>query len=222
MNPFESRSKVEEFGIVAVTPYLESVSLDNNRYIWTNDCSDQKTRIELQHLVGDLIYTDINNNAHTVELKTEQTFTGNLFCETWSNLNPRERKSRKGWMDTFQSELLWSCFLDKRLLYIIEFSKLHYWAFWKKQIYQYPEKYPQLEQRNNTYGHIVPWGIIKNEIGLTQIDLSNIAHNNHTPNLNYPPAGKQKIMPAKVPFKVKFEDWEQPAMTLSAQDELPF
>ena len=111
----------------------------------------------------------INIDADTVrllEVKIERHWTGNLFLETWSNLNLEDREahaehgSTPGWMVTSRADLLLFYFLDTDDLVTVPLLRLKRWAFGSGTeggIYAWPEKRQgRFEQRNDSWGRCVP------------------------------------------------------------------
>ena len=111
----------------------------------------------------------------SLEIKVERHWTGNLFLETWSNLNLAdrdshyERGSTPGWLVTSRADLLLTYFLDNDDLVTVPFLRLKRWAFSSGPqggVYAWPEK-PQgrYGQLNDTWGRCVPVEHLVREVG---------------------------------------------------------
>lgn len=104
---------------------------------------------------GDYVGTTAKGGQFvTIELKTEQRTTGNLFLETWSNL--RFGGSQPGWLHTLQAEWLWYSFLDEKAVYMMRHQTLWEWSMKHGNINRYRQRMAISDQRNETYGHLVP------------------------------------------------------------------
>ena len=167
MNAFSAATAVDAEAWIVLKPYLDKLS--DNRIVLLNKGPLAKL---LQEKQGDAIMEAANTgNVISIELKTEEKHTGNLFLEAWSNkclenyqywrsngLNP-------GWMLKANADYIFYYFLNTDDLYIIRTIALQRWAFGytgdKKEhqanIYRYKEK-PQnkYSQLNKTTGWIVP------------------------------------------------------------------
>lgn len=106
---------------------------------------------ELQAKYGDVIL-NFHGEVKAIEIKSERRYTGNLFLESWSNY-----PHKPGWMHTLDADYIFYHFIDRNILYIIDFPALKEWAFDWKFLEIYPEK-PQgkYTQLNDTRGYIVP------------------------------------------------------------------
>lgn len=106
-----------------------------------------------------------------VEFKAEEKWTGNLFLESWSN-----RPIKKGWMYTNPADYLFYHFLDKDICYGFLFSKLK--EYYLDNVYRY-RHVPQgkTEQRNNTWGLLVPIEDLKNFPWYTEFQPLKELHN---------------------------------------------
>ncbi|HXJ15348.1 MAG TPA: hypothetical protein VNH19_24010 [Candidatus Limnocylindrales bacterium] len=133
----------------------------------------------MQESVGDAIFTAYDGSARSVEVKTEERFTGNVFLETWSNRNLVNRESyvcrgnNPGWMLKSSSELLFYYFLGNDHLYVFDFLRLKRWAFASPSSLGFDgrlsdfREVPQsrYSQLNDTRGRIVPLEILRKEVG---------------------------------------------------------
>ncbi len=113
----------------------------------------------------------------SLEIKVERHWTGNLFLETWSNLNLAdrdshyERGSTPGWLVTSRADLLLTYFLDTDDLVAVPLLRLKRWAFGSGPqggVYAWPEK-PQgrYGQMNDTWRRSVPVEHLEREVGAT-------------------------------------------------------
>lgn len=137
---------------------------------------------ELQPRYGDAFANDSADVFGAIEFKVEERFTGNLFLETWSNLD--FLRSKQGWMYSLKVDRLWCYFLSDDVLIDISFSKLWEWAFVQRRIYRYTEV-PQRKtaQLNTTCGRLVPIETLRRDIGLREFrGLAEPAFYEVTPN----------------------------------------
>jgi hypothetical protein len=129
----------------------------------------------LQAEYGDAAFNSDADTVHTVEMKAEERWTGNLFLETWSNRNldfrdsHAERGSNPGWLLKQRADLLLYYFLDNDHLIVVPLYALKRWAFGctgqAGRIYAYPEKIQRkYEQANDTVGRVVPVADLAREI----------------------------------------------------------
>lgn len=172
MNAFGAACKVEEQSRKILLPYIASQS-DRNHYVLID--KSPLSRL-LQEQVGD-VFTNMNGSLVSVELKAERKHTGNLFCETWSNKNLKNRDSHSargsnpGWMVKSQADYLFYHFLDNDALYIIPMFDLQAWA-WSgaqkgkaKKFFDYREvEQGKYDQMNDTWGRLVPVEHLKSAI----------------------------------------------------------
>jgi hypothetical protein len=176
MSAFNQARAVEAKGLAILLPMIEERAYDG-RFVLCNKGPLSK---RLQETVGDVIFNSDKDRVWTVEIKIEQTFTGNLFLETWSNknlddrLNHAEHGSNPGWLIKLVSDLLFYYFIDTDDLFIIDVFKLQQWAFGSGQtpgrIYQYREvKQGKFNQKNDTWGRLVPLQIIEKNVGFRLI-----------------------------------------------------
>ncbi len=119
----------------------------------------------LQHSFGDFFINIDADTVRSLEIKVERHWTGNLFLETWSNLNLEDREahaehgSTPGWMVTNWADLLLFYFLDTDDFVTVPLLRLKRWAFGSGTdggIYAWPEKRQRrYGQRNDTWGRCV-------------------------------------------------------------------
>lgn len=157
MNAFTEASMVETHAMRDLIPWIENNEFIN-RYVITNKGKLSK---ELQKSAGDILYNSPNDTIYGIEIKAEcENKYNNFFLETWSNRS----RFTLGWMYNLKTDFLFYYFLETRELYIINFQKLREWAFWKNEIYKYPEKKQnKYDQLNDTFGRCVPIDDIVNE-----------------------------------------------------------
>lgn len=146
-------NEVEAAGLVMVNPLLKT---------WGEvyDTNKMPQNIKRQKTLGDRIIAHPSGVLITVEIKTEQRETGNLFLETWSNRTSDERYKKRGWFDTLETDLIVFVFLDTCKAYRLDFPKLRLWweseANWNKYRWAQAGASWRGEQKNNTWGHPVP------------------------------------------------------------------
>lgn len=153
MNAFESASQVETDSWEILRPFIETRSFDG-RYVRT--CKGRLAR-ELQRTVGDVLFNSTDQHIHSVEIKAEREWTGNLFLERWSN----RKWFTPGWLETLNCDLLLCHFLDEDRLLAVNFQNLRKWLYhcdrWQKPKASF---FPQVDQKryaqpNDTWGYIV-------------------------------------------------------------------
>lgn len=176
MNAFDDARTVELAGKDDLIQFLDAQAC-NGRVVITDKGPLSKF---LQETVGDAVMNDRQMTTWGVEFKIEQRHTGNLFLETWSNLDRRN----PGWMVKLQTDILLYYFLDTGQLYSIGFRKLAKWAFgnsdnfrngeWVNgdspgRVYHFKERRQgKRDQLNDTWGRIVPVEILKKEVGIKE------------------------------------------------------
>jgi hypothetical protein len=133
---------------------------------------------ELQKALGDILFNhkDDPDRLVSVEIKTEQRFTGNLFLEHWSNLS----RLTPGWMVTLRADLLFYAFEDRGRVFILDLPKLQQWAFREATsradfpgwIYAFPlRRQGRYQQMNDTWGRLVPLRVLRESVGLWEWDM---------------------------------------------------
>ena len=170
---YEAACSVEERGRAIILPFLKSRSHDGQLVVFNKGALMR----HVQERIGDFAFNSDADRFYTVEMKVEQTHTGNLFLETWSNKNLEnrqshfERGSNPGWMLKSTAELLFYYFLDNDHLYIIDLLELQRWAFGVDEAQpqmlrpQYREvRQGRYHQRNDTWGRLVPIYDIRNAL----------------------------------------------------------
>ena len=108
----------------------------------------QRDEFEFQLHCGDYTVTTTRRTINA-EVKAEQTSTGRLYVEIWSN----KRIGRRGWLYNLdQCDFLFYGFLNLQILCIVDFRKLRQFdlSAWP-ELLQYKN-----EQANDTYGVPVP------------------------------------------------------------------
>lgn len=133
------------------------------------DTSHTRRPVFYQRLVGDFFVEVSDGVLVSVEVKTEREHTGNLFLETWSNLSPDERYRREGWLSTIQTEVLMYIFLDQEICYSIPFQSLYEWAIRDKNALEYPIRKARCDQKNETWGHLVPVRVLLDQVSGIQV-----------------------------------------------------
>ncbi len=181
MDAFSSARGVEAEAYVRLKPYIREYS--ESGYVMVEK---SPLATVLQETVGDIMFNHRKmGRLVTVEVKAERTHTGNLFLETWSNLNVSDvesfeaRGNNPGWLLKIYPTLLFYYFLDTDRLYIIRFHKLARWAFETRsknnpdcapRIFDFREvAQSKYSQKNKTVGHLVPLSVIRDEVGYQMV-----------------------------------------------------
>lgn len=165
MDAFARACSVETRGRSVLEPFL--LAKADGRFVLFDKGPMAKA---LQETVGDGVFSIAGDREYFVEIKTEQKHTGNLFLETWSNRNLKDRDnhaalgSNPGWLMKLRADLLLYYFLDNDHLYVFDLFKLKRWAFVQPgqsghdgRVYDYREVEQGTHlQRNDTRGRIVP------------------------------------------------------------------
>lgn len=104
-----------------------------------------------------------DETVHSIEIKAEEHWTGNLFIERWSN---RHRQT-DGWLVTLDCDLLLYHFLETDRCLVLNFQRLRRWVLEHEARFRLVDqkKYKQL---NDTWGllvpvHALPLGLLLNE-----------------------------------------------------------
>jgi hypothetical protein len=181
VNAFARASLVEHRGIAVLLPYLEERAY-RGQIVTTARGPLSRT---LQRHYGDFF---INTDAETVrslEIKVERNWTGNLFLQTWSNLNLDDRDahaehgSTPGWLVTSRADVLLFYFLDTDDLVTVPLLRLKRWAFGSGPqggVYAWPEK-PQgrYGQPNDSWGRCVPVGHLEGAVGARRTQVRQLS-----------------------------------------------
>jgi hypothetical protein len=172
--PYELARTVEARGMAILLPFLRERS--DGQFVLFEKGSLARA---LQETLGDAVLRAKDGSARSAEVKIENTHTGNLFLEVWSNRNLEVREehirfgSNVGWLYKSVADLLLYYFLEVDRLYVIDLFRLQQWAFKSTnnigrpgRIWDYPEV-PQgkYRQRNETIGRLVPLSVISSEVG---------------------------------------------------------
>lgn len=188
MNCWTQSRGVEAEGWAVLKPYIDERT--DGRYVLTGKGTLARW---LQESAGDVITNTQDGRMWTIELKTERKWTGNLFLETWSNRNLDNRNnhgnagSNPGWLAKLRADLLLYYFLDADVLVSIDLFQLKRWAFGYVEnddvingnLYRHrwdasanacvpvfrERRQGVYVQANDTWGRIVPIGVIHQEIG---------------------------------------------------------
>jgi hypothetical protein len=172
-NGYAEASGLGDLGLQLILPLIELRS--NGRMVTTSKGTMAR---ELQRTVGDVLFNRSDGRVYGVEVKTErQDSHGNFFFEYWSNKGLAEDGSpllTHGWLHTLRTDLLFYLFYEDRRLYIMNFQKLQKWAFFENKIYAYPEKRQNAyQQRNVTWGRVVPIAHVARDVGCAVYDCRN-------------------------------------------------
>lgn len=181
MNAFDRSRQIEAEAMRRLTPFIHERS-------GTSDKPGRFVLIEkgplakdLQETIGDVLMTHRQTGRLvSVEIKAEQKYTGNFFVECWSNLNLdnaeswEARGSNPGWAWKLHPGLLFYYFLDTDSLYIIKGYRLWHWMHMQKsrsaavgatRIHDFRRCCVRSDQLNDTWGHLVPVDVIRDEVG---------------------------------------------------------
>jgi hypothetical protein len=187
VNAFSEARTVEAEALFYLRPFIQEKS--NGQFVL---CEKGPLAQFLQETIGDaLMFHAAADKMVSVEIKAERDHTGNLFLETWSNRNLKDKANRAaaglnpGWMKKLRADLLFYYFLDKDVLYIFDLFKLQRWAFVSpskihgspaRRIYDFEEK-PQgrYQQRNDTWGCVVPLSVLYDEVGCQDVNPRQLA-----------------------------------------------
>jgi hypothetical protein len=141
-------------------------AVDDRRYIVTKNAPG--AHYDLQKTLGDACAM-MGGKTTWFELKAEETWTGNLFLETWSN-----RPVSPGWMFTSRADYLLYYFRTEPIarLYFFHMPTLQKWAFGEGDrsgaIYAYREvRQRKSKQRNDTTGRCVPINVLTRDLPYT-------------------------------------------------------
>ena len=162
-------NRVRERGEQLVAPFIQKLA-DGGQYLIIEG---GPLALYLQKACGDY-HLRIHGEIGTLELKTEEKSTGNLFLEMFSNRNLQdpakhfERGTTPGWLVTSKARWLAYAFLDYGVVYVCSMLQLQRWAFCKERVFSgdYPLKcqgrYPQL---NDTWGFCAPIRVLQHDLG---------------------------------------------------------
>lgn len=146
--------EIEKAGIRLVRPLLMDWCDTHEGFIDTNLFATPEVP---QRLLGDFLILSKRTNVWVgVEVKTERTWTGNFYAETYSNAQPGEHE-RKGWLVTLRADWVVNVFLDVAVAVVMPLPQLRVWCIDQKNAFRYPVRNPHQEQRNLTQGHLVPY-----------------------------------------------------------------
>jgi hypothetical protein len=167
VNAFEQAGLVEAESRKILEPLLDLAAY-HGRWVWNG-----KGRLarELQASAGDIILNTDSDTIVAVELKAERRGSRNLFLEAWSNRS----RFNPGWMWKSDADLLLYHFLSVDELYCIDFQRLKRW-FHDCENHSRPPwtQWPQAlqgryEQRNDTWGVLIPIAQIGEHVGFDLI-----------------------------------------------------
>lgn len=187
MSAIEATRIVEADAWVRLRPFIQEHS--NGQFVLIEKSPLARA---LQETVGDILFNHRKmGRLVSVEVKAEKNHTGNLFLETWSNLNVsdegsfEERGCNPGWLLKLHPTLLFYYFIDTDRLYIFRFHRLARWAFETRskcnpegasRLFDFRETaQSKYAQRNKTVGHIVPLSVLREEVGYQLINPSQLS-----------------------------------------------
>lgn len=145
VSPFAQKQTVEAQGEAYLLPLLQARFVKVQRV---------DSNIITQKCFGDWVGLCADGTHRTIELKTEEKTTGNLFIETWSNYT----KSILGWGRTLKADELWYFFLDTKELYLLDWNACQSWLFKYETLQKYDireVRQGKTLQHNDTYGYLV-------------------------------------------------------------------
>ena len=134
MSEFHTSLKVEDRSTAILKPFFESKG-------WTFG-----EKYPAYDKRGDYPVT-IDGVEKSVEFKAEETWTGNLFFEFMSNAYI----GRQGWLYTLKTDLLVYHFLDKNVVYVLDFPL----DLQKIEPWKYKSVVIDADQNNQTLGWLV-------------------------------------------------------------------
>lgn len=142
------------------------------------DTKNALRRAIWQRSFGDfIIQSRFTGKLFSVEVKTERTYTGNLFVESWSSYIPADQDqshARRGWIHTLECDYLLAIYLDTLFGFIIPFQSLQRWCCTGDNLSLkqrgYKEKscrdWREMKQLNCTLGYPVPFKDFTEELGV--------------------------------------------------------
>lgn len=177
MSAYENCNTTAAKGVARLLPFIKERAHDGQLVVTNKG----PLAPFLQKTVGDVVINTDPERIWTIEIKTEEKHTGNLFLEYWSNLNLEERRSHAergttpGWLHTLRADLIFFYFLDTDDLYIFNLFRLQQWALREREIYKFPLKRQKRHlQANDTHGHIVPISDLRRHIGFRHAKVSQL------------------------------------------------
>jgi hypothetical protein len=172
MSAYDVCRAIEQKGFERLRPFLSEAG---KGYV-LNSKSRLATYLQKPH--GDGILEVDFGCTLTVEIKVEEATKRNLFLETLSNMNLRDKGNHfshgmePGWMYTSRADLLLYLFLQSDRLFILDFFKLKKWFFGYQlsKNHRNYERFPEVPQTkysqiNDTYGRLVALKDIHAEVG---------------------------------------------------------
>lgn len=181
MNSFEQACVVEAESRKLLEPLIDLVAQPTGRWVWNGKGRLAK---ELQMSAGDVLLNREGGELIAIELKAERVARRNLFLEAWSNRDFERRKV--GWMWSSGADLLLYHFLGSDDLYCIDFPALWHWFHgcenWERPPWTHYQQHEQgvYEQRNRTWGVLVPIEKIESAVGFTLIHPKSGALTEHS------------------------------------------
>ncbi len=194
MSAFEQACRVEEKSRKILEPLFDLAAY-KGRWVWNG-----KGRLarELQGSVGDIIFNADPDRIYALELKAEERPSQNFFLEAWSNRS----EFNPGWMWKSNADFLLYHFLSSDDLYVIDFQRLKRWFHdcenhsrppWTQWRQALQGKY---EQRNDTWGVLIPIEVIERAIGLDLLHpVNGLAATKSYPNSQKAPMTQQPLSP---------------------------
>lgn len=185
MSAFDHCSKLAARSLQSLGPLLLETQ---GRYVLTDKGRHSKF---FQETFGDLLFNDLKGRMYVVELKAEETWTGNLFLETWSNFTFNNKESHfrygpnPGWLLKLNADLLFYHFLNEDRVVIMSMPELQRWAFMAEsknmsepdargerrpligRVWDFRQRAQRKhEQGNLTIGALVPVSVLEKEMRL--------------------------------------------------------
>lgn len=130
MNAFGQARSVEAQSVTRLRSFLAE-RCDDGRYVVIDKGPLAPV---VQQIAGDLCM-EVAGRTWFAELKSEERHTGNIFVEIFSNRCLATRNGHAeygmtpGWSVTNRADLLLYHFLDKDVLYVIDFYRFKRWFF---------------------------------------------------------------------------------------------
>jgi hypothetical protein len=118
--------------------------------------------LDAERAIGDILFRRSAGQLLSMEVKTEQRWTGNFVWELWSN----RKKGVVGWSETCQSDVIGYLFLDREVCVVFDFRELRKWANGPTRTFRPGTRriddfmlvlQAKYDQANDTWFHLVPF-----------------------------------------------------------------
>jgi len=161
MNAFDSACEVEREGMPFLQEHYERYLRREVFWVPSGRGCPIAKRLQVD-LHADGLYV-ANGKVCRIDAKIESEWTGRLFLETWSN------KSEKtpGWLFAQPAKNLEIAYLfvDRQALFVLSLTSLQSWAVTNGLARFHPVKQGRREQKNDTWGRVVPVAVLRAEVG---------------------------------------------------------